>query len=78
MSAAKINSEWFIKFRERLRWSQQAMAEFLGVSDRTIRNWECGKQRIPKAYLMLLMTIDVSTPDLLKTLMRSDFGDETK
>lgn len=44
-------------YREELRYSQAQMAEFLGVSDRTLGSWERGAT-VPKSVLMLLQTLE--------------------
>lgn len=40
------------KSRNGLGWSQERLGEALGVEARTVRRWEAGQTRIPKAAQM--------------------------
>ena len=42
------------KARQRLGWTQQEMADALGVSLRTIKHWEAGTRNMSKPVLKLL------------------------
>jgi len=49
-----ISEDGFKLARERLRWNYTKAADFLWVSEKTIRNWESGRARIPYAAYRLL------------------------
>lgn len=48
------NSEGLKSTRKELSWSVERMGEELGVSHRTIQNWECGRREMPKTAILLL------------------------
>lgn len=48
----------FRAFRLNLNWSQEWVAEFFGVSERTVRNWETSGAPIPQSVWMLVLAID--------------------
>lgn len=57
-----MNTVEFKKLREKLGYTQEGFAKFLGVHVRTIQNWEAGG-KIPesKAALLRNMEIEVKT-----------------
>ena len=49
-----IAAELFIEARLIAGLSVSQAAEILGVTTKTVRNWESGRTRIPRAFLVLL------------------------
>lgn len=47
-------SEGLQAVRKELSWSVERMGEELGVSRRSIQNWECGRREMPKTAILLL------------------------
>jgi len=44
--------------RKRLGWTQAKLAEVLGCTHRTIRNWESGRHTVPRAAVVLMRMLD--------------------
>lgn len=53
-----------IQLREKLGWSQNRLAENLGVNRSTVHRWEKGMRRIPAIAEKLLAIIASNSPDL--------------
>ena len=53
------NGEKIREFREKRKWSQKQLAEFLRVKVRTIRAWEKGERNIPGPVTKLLELLDI-------------------
>lgn len=57
-----MNGDEVKKNRERLELSQEAFAKKLGVSSRTVQNWEAGG-RVPRSKVTLIMSLDKQQDD---------------
>jgi len=46
--------ERFVRLLERLKWSNLRVAEYLGVSERSVYRWKNGTHRIPQTVFVAL------------------------
>lgn len=60
------------KYRDNERYSQEAMAAFLNISQATYHNWESSKRQIPIGYYPRIAKV-CNFP--LKDILPPEFGD---
>jgi DNA-binding transcriptional regulator YiaG len=58
-----ITPEKFRELRESIGYSQEELAEYMGVNTRTVGRWELGRTRIPQAcsFLLLYLVLQIKT-----------------
>ena len=84
LSVKGLHAQKVRAVRERLKLSQEAMAELLGVTQRTVRRWEAGANNVSEEALVRYgelekgVTYDVTgsvTYDVSKACPESDLSD---
>ena len=63
-----------LRLRKKLKLSQAQFAKYLGVTDRTIRNYESGKMVIPEPVILLINRIASETNSMTNPLSEDLFS----
>lgn len=72
-----INQEFIVKLRKKLKLTQQEFANLVGVSHRTITNWEKGITTPIDSVKKLLTLINNNPKRSLKVLNKYNFVEES-
>lgn len=59
----KFTGEELRDARVKLGYTQEEIAELLGIHYRTVGRWELGRTRIPYSVIMLLNTLSPKSPN---------------
>lgn len=57
-----MTADELIEFRDRFKWSQAEAARQLGVSRRSIVNWENGTAKIPQSVALAASAVAMNLP----------------
>jgi len=72
-----INQEFIIKLRKKLKLTQQEFANLVGVSHRTITNWEKGITSPIESVKNLLLLLNKNPKRSFKILNKYNFVEES-